>query len=598
MSPEPDCSPTGFGLDEPLGCLHPGRHSLRASRRTRLPHQLEQLPVHEGRTGGSRARTIAAGARSTYAFRGDVEIIVSKTLEKDKATALRVRRAIWPRTSGSYLRGEAIRAQPASAFYQLRKVRSAATRAARSPGRPASSRRLLAGTVVSIVFALRPAENARVADGHAQVRPVKRSTSPTSSKPLCLDRGSGARQLSHHDVVDAARQLEEAPEEIRGWEWRHLRTRLDDSTTVLPAAAGEVQLLIRDSQAIRIAALARDGLRLIDLEGNEVLTRSFSHESHLINQTLAPMRYRLRLAAGDREREARISAVERSPDKTTNVVNLVGDPGHGRISLQAPPGTQAEVAAVSPDGSRLAVVWSKPNQWVFTLHDPESGKLGVTSSQDVGDTWDLAFNPNGTRLATAGEDGLARLWDTSTGLNHTCPIIEGVLAKVRSVAFRPDGQRLVTTSADGTVRQWDATTGREAIAPYERHIGDVVTAVYSPDGLWIASAGTDRTIRVWEAANRHDVAVLHGHTGVVTDLAFTADGRRLASASQSGRQEFTCDGAGASHLEVTPECRRVRAARPHRLHLSGGLQPWRGQWIASGGAGTTPVYPCWGTQRR
>ena len=105
--------------------------------------------------------------------------------------------------------------------------------------------------------------------------------------------------LSHHDVVDAARQLEQAPEEIRGWEWRHLRTRLDDSTTVLPAAAGDVHFLIRDSQAIRIATLTRDCLRLTDLEGNELLTRSFPPDRQLINQALIPMRHRLRLAAGE-----------------------------------------------------------------------------------------------------------------------------------------------------------------------------------------------------------------------------------------------------------------------------------------------------------
>ena len=41
--------------------------------------------------------------------------------------------------------------------------------------------------------------------------------------------------LSHHDVADAARQLEAAPEALRDWEWRHLRTRLDDSTSVIPS---------------------------------------------------------------------------------------------------------------------------------------------------------------------------------------------------------------------------------------------------------------------------------------------------------------------------------------------------------------------------
>ena len=140
---------------------------------------------------------------------------------------------------------------------------------------------------------------------------------------------------------------------------------------------------------------------------------------------------------------------------------------------------------------------------------------------------------------------------------------------------------LRTTSADGTVRQWDSETGREAVAPYERHIGDVVTAVYSPDGLWIASAGTDRTIRVWEAANRNDVAVLHGHTGVVTDLAFTADGRRLASTSQSGRQEFTCDGT-VRIWEVTRNADAF-VLRGHTSYIYPVAYSPDGQWIASGG---------------
>ena len=285
----------------------------------RLPYQLEQLPVHEVARVIREQEPSRLGSIDTL-FRGDVEIIVAKTLEKDKKRryasagelASDIRR---------YLRGEAILARPASALYQLRKF--ARRHRALVVGASGIFMAILAGTVVSIVFALCAAENARVAEGH-RGWPVKKEH-VAKYRSYRARIAAAVAALSHHDVVDAARQLDEAPEEIRGWEWRHFRTRLDDSTTVLPAAAGEVQLLIRDSQAIRIAALARDGLRLIDLEGNEVLTRSFRHESHLINQTLAPMRYRLRLAAGDRERVARISAVARSPDETTNVVNLADD---------------------------------------------------------------------------------------------------------------------------------------------------------------------------------------------------------------------------------------------------------------------------------
>ena len=76
--------------------------------------------------------------------------------------------------------------------------------------------------------------------------------------------------LSAHDVADAAHQLDEAPEDLRGWEWRHLHSRLDDSSSVIPMPAGGSGVLIPGPDRLRVGILDGDGLRLTDLEGGEL----------------------------------------------------------------------------------------------------------------------------------------------------------------------------------------------------------------------------------------------------------------------------------------------------------------------------------------
>jgi transducin (beta)-like 1 len=168
----------------------------------------------------------------------------------------------------------------------------------------------------------------------------------------------------------------------------------------------------------------------------------------------------------------------------------------------------------------------------------------------------IKWSPSGKLLASASDDGTARLWDADAG---TCVrTLTGHSKEVYSVRWAPKlggggsgvsreaeamdegndnksdsatehSSLLATASFDHTVKLWDAESG-VCLRTLARHGAPVYSAAFSPDGKLLATGSFDRRVHVWNVADGELVKTFRGKGGVF-EVAWSPDGNsgRLAA---------------------------------------------------------------------
>jgi WD40 repeat protein len=181
--------------------------------------------------------------------------------------------------------------------------------------------------------------------------------------------------------------------------------------------------------------------------------------------------------------------------------------------------------AFSPDGRTLAAGANLVSRWDMTSRQPMDHILTVHPAHGV------AFSPQDARIvATVGDDTGVWLWDASSRSQPIGGPLTGHTDEINCVAFNPDGTILATGSNDRTVRLWDLRSRQPIGDPLTGHTGVVLGVAFSPDGTTLATASTDGTTRLWNVTSRQPVGdPLTMRSGPVTGVAFSPDGRALAT---------------------------------------------------------------------
>jgi Tol biopolymer transport system component len=187
---------------------------------------------------------------------------------------------------------------------------------------------------------------------------------------------------------------------------------------------------------------------------------------------------------------------------------LVFDP-HGR--LLASGGEDGTICLWSIDSGKRFTRWNTHTDWINCL----------------------AFSPDGKMLVSGGHDGTLAISRTDTGkrirLNQT-------KAQVDSIALTPDGRSIAVASYyNPDIELWEVASSKIRSRLKAQKAKGLLSVAYSPDGTTLVAGGGGKVIHFWDLGSVNVVHNLEAHSGIVRSLAFSSNGKLVASASSDGK---------------------------------------------------------------
>ncbi len=242
--------------------------------------------------------------------------------------------------------------------------------------------------------------------------------------------------------------------------------------------------------------------------------------------------------------ESTASTNAASGQNQNEIVASDGEPSIAPAAVLSGNAGPVWAVAFTPDGETLAMAI---DDGTVKLWNVAEKRVRSTIKAHPGPVWGMSISHDGRFLATGGDDSKVRIFDLATTNEERT--FETKYA-VRTLAFSHTTNDLLIGGRTGQVEIWNAETGERTIKT-SGHAGTVAGVAFSPDGRTIASVSGDKTAKLWNAATGGEQLALEGHSGGIYGVAFSPDSSKIVTGgwdktarvwdTASGSLDHTCE---------------------------------------------------------